>query len=589
MPADRANPDRWSLKNSYLAAAAYVLTTLLMTFPLALSWRTALPAGDGDIWQNYWNLWWWKQCLLDGMNPFHTPLLFFPNGTDLVFHTHSSFNQVLSMPVNLLFGEVAAYNFCVIFGLTVSGFATYLLVRDLTSNANAAFLAGLVFAYFPNLVEQTQEHLNLFTVQFIPLALFYLLRWNRSLRTVDALAFGACFGLNALCSWHLGLKLAMIVTPVVLWSGWQNRQKWSNYALGLGAAASLALFVVLPVLTPLLASIAAGADFFIKQPVPRGIDASYLFTASYANPLLGSLVESSYAKRAYGAAGFVCYLGFVPTLLAALAVWRAPRRAAGWLALFVFAVILAVGVDPHWNGTRLDADFLPFGWLRGIPLLENLRVANRFMLVAGLGLAVLVGIGWQQLRQKRPWALPLVAILVLAEYSWLPYPTRKVEHSPLLQEVATRPGAVLDIPFHQRSRTVQNMVAQTVHGRPISGGYLTTYPPSTLEGIESEPALSGLARVPSAEAVIEIDRLRELGFRTVIIHKYRLNSTQQRLRERSSPEKVLQWKRIQRMGGLPDAAMETLRQQLDRALGGAALEDDDFAIYFLQAESVHPR
>ena len=581
MPADRPTPRHWTLDNGCVALAVYLFTTLLMTFPLALSWRTALPAGDGDIWQNYWNLWWWKQCLLEGMNPFHTSYLFFPNGTDLVFHTHSPFNQVLSMPVNLLFGEAAAYNFCVMFGLTVSGFATYLLVREITSDAKAAFLAGLVFAYFPNLVEQTQEHLNLFTIQFIPLALFYLLRWSRSLRTIDALAFGACFALNALCGWHLGLKLAMIVTPAVIWIGWRSRQRWGDYLLGLAAAAALALFIVLPALTPVVASMAAGADYFTKPPVPRGIDASYLFRASYANPLFGPLVEAGYVTRGYQAAGFVCYLGLVPMVLAAFGVWRAPRRALGWSTLFALGVILAVGVDPIWNGTRLEADFLPFGWLRGIPLLENLRVANRFMLVADLGLAVLVGIGWQQFGQKQRWALPLAAVLVLAEYSWLPYPIRQVDLSPLLQQVAARPGAVLDVPFHQRSRTVHNMAAQTIHGRPISGGYLSTYPPSTLDGIANEPALSALAGLPSAEAAFEVERLRELGFRTVIIHKYRAQGFQQRLRERWRPTDFLEWKRVLRRGGIPDATMEALRQQLDSAVGGAAIEDEDLAIYFL--------
>ena len=580
MLVDDPKQRSWSLDNSYVAAAAYLFATLLMTFPLALSWRTALPAGDGDLWQNYWNLWWWKQCLLEGMNPFQTPYLFFPNGTDLIFHTHSPFNQVLSMPVNLLFGEAAAYNFCVVFALTVSGFATYLLVREITSDGRAAFLAGLVFAYFPNLVEQTQEHLNLFTIQFIPLALFYLLRWGRSSRTVDALAFGACFGLNALCGWHLGLKLAMIVTPVVVWIAWRNRRQWSGYARGLGLAAALAVLIVLPAVSPMVASLAGGADYATKPPVPRGIDASYLFTPSYANPLLGPLVESRYAARTYQAAGFVCYLGLVPVLLAALGTWRAPRRALGWLALFALAVILAIGVDPSWNNTRLEADFLPFGLLRGIPLLENLRVANRFMLVAGLGLAVLVGIGWQQLGNKRRWALPLAATLVLAEYSWLPYPIRRIENSPLLQQVAERPGAVLDIPFHQRNRTVHNMAAQTVHGRPISGGYLSTYPPATLAALDSEPALSALAGAPSAEAVVDVERLRDLGFRTVIVHKYRLQSHQQRLREIIDPRDTLEWKRILRLGGLPDATVEALRQQLDGALGGAAIEDEDLAIYF---------
>ena len=90
-------------------ALLYLVLTLVMTLPLVWRWRDSIPAGAGDIWQNYWNLWWWKQCLLQGFNPLHSPLLFFPNGANLVFHTHSPFNQVLALPVSLLFGEAAAY------------------------------------------------------------------------------------------------------------------------------------------------------------------------------------------------------------------------------------------------------------------------------------------------------------------------------------------------------------------------------------------------------------------------------------------------------------------------------------------------
>ena len=125
------------------------------------------------------------------------------------------------------------------------------------------------------------------------------------------------------------------------------------------------------------------------------------------------------------------------------------------------------------------------------------------------------------------------------------------------------------------------MAVQTVHARPISGGYLSTYPPATLAAVDSEPALSALAGVASAEAVIDVERLRELGFRTVIVHKYRLQSHQQRLREIFDPSDTLEWKRILRLGGLPDANANALRKQLDDALGGVALEDEDLAIYFL--------
>ena len=81
--------------------------------------------------------------------------------------------------------------------------------------------------------------------------------------------------------------------------------------------------------------------------------------------------------------------------------------------------------------------------------------------------------------------------------------------------------------------------------------------------------------------MVDIERLRELGFQTVIVHKYRSQGVQQRLRETSDPSDALEWKRILRRGGIPDATMAALRQQLDSALGGAAIEDDDLAIYFL--------
>ena len=309
---------------------------------------------------------------------------------------------------------------------------------------------------------------------------------------------GVCFALNALCSWHLGLKLALVVLPWILWVAWRERQRWRICLQGMLAAAAVSALLVLPVLAPMLALIADGIDYYVKGPVARGIDATYLLTPTYANPILGSWVQLKYMERAYQASGFICYLGFVPLALATVAVWRNPRRTYGWLALSLIALLLALGAQPLWNGRLIESVTLPFAVLRNILFLENLRVANRFLLLTGLGLSILAGYGWKALRNKSPWALPLVAGLLLAEYSWLPYPVRSVELSPLLQRIADRPGSVLDIPFHQRNRTVHNMVAQTVHGNPISGGYLSSYPARTLEALEREPALRATRRNPGS-------------------------------------------------------------------------------------------
>ena len=559
----------------------YAGLTVLMTFPLAWQWRDGLPGGSGDIWQNYWNLWWWKQSLLEGLNPLHTSLLFFPADTDLAFHTHSPFNQVLAMPINLLFGQAAAYNFCVFFALTLAGFGAYLLVRELTGSSSAGFLAGLVFAYFPQTIEQTLEHLNLFSVQFIPLTLYYLLRWSRSMRSLDALAFGACFGLNALCSWHLGLKLAMVVTPWLAWLAWRRRDSWSAFAKGIGAAATLALLIVLPLLAPMLAVIGDGQDYFLKDPTNRGIDSSYLLTPPFANPLFGEWTQPRYMDRRYQAAGFICFLGFLPVALALVGAVRSGRRCWPWLGLFAFGLTLALGAHLLWDGKLYGSTTLPFALLRDIPLLANLRVANRFLILSGIALAVLVGYGWAAIRARRVWAMPAAAVLILVEYSWMPFPVQKIELSPLLAKLAERPGAVMDIPFHQRNRTVHNMVAQTVHGKPISGGYLASYPPAIQDAIDREAALRQLAEVPAPDAVVEIDRLRAIGFRTIVIHKYRMDSERDKQLSSIPPEALLERKRAARLGGIPDTTIRAIRKQLDDALGGAALEDDRFAIYYL--------
>ena len=574
---------RWTqvLERRFAVLCTYLALTLVMTFPLALTWRSSLPAGAGDIWQNYWNFWWWKQCLLNGWNPLHSPLLFHPFGADLVFYTHSPLNQIVAMPVNLLLGEAAAYNFCLFVALTLSGFGTYLLVRELTGSATSGFLAGLVFAYFPQTIEQTLEHLNLFSLQFIPLTLYYLLRWSRSQLAAHALALGACFGLNALTSWHLGLKLLMLVAPWIAVLAWRNRHRWRAFVGHAFLAATLATLLVLPLVTPMIAIMVEGADYYLKGPVARGIDLSYLLIPPYANPILGSLVTSRYLERAYQASGFVCYLGIVPVALAAIGVWCQRRRAAPWAVVFFAGVVLALGAELLWNGTRYESVTLPFAALRWFPFLENLRVANRFLILAGVGLAVLAGYGWRSLGRKPAWALPLVVVLLLAEYSWLPFPARHVNHSPLLEQIADRPGAVLDIPFHQRNRTVHNMVAQTVHGRPISGGYLSSYPPEIERAIQSEPALKQLSGTPDPTVVFDVGRLRDLGFRTVVFHKQRRQSVRTQMLASAGREALLDRKRLRRLGGIPDATMDNIRNQLDMAVGPAALEDDVLAIYFL--------
>ena len=576
------------LESKLVVVALFAALSVLLTLPLALDLFGSLPNGSGDIRQNYWNYWWWEQALFElETSPFHTPLLFAPAGVDLVFHTHSPFNMIVGMPFQLWKGPTAAYNFCLLLALTLSGYGTWLLVRRLTGDGAAGVLAGLVFAFFPNRVEQTFEHLNLFSVQFLPWALYYLVRTGEEPRRRNVLGLAVTFALNALCSWHLGLMLVLVAVPysAVLIAG--RRAEWGRIALRAGVAAAIAAVLLWPAVGPMAVEIARGADYYQKPPTPRGIDATYLLWPQYGHPLVGWLVNGRYVDRAYQAAGFVSYLGLIPLGLAVIAVRRRIRGWRFWLGVAVAALALSLGKNPWWNGRLLEGITLPFALFEHLPLFSVLRVANRFLMLTGLALGVLAGLGWTALRNRSEEKFALLAGLIFLEFLWTPYPVRKVEIPPAYQQMLDGPilriGAVLDIPFYQRSRTAQNLIGQTIHGRPIAAGYLSTVPPEAAASIEREPALADLADVPKLERSIDFRRLVQLGFDTVILHKQRAESYREALLARTPASDIAERKRVSTLGGIPDETFAEIRRQLVENNGPAVFEDEYVEIYYLRS------
>ncbi|MBE2236873.1 MAG: hypothetical protein IAE81_03725, partial [Caldilineaceae bacterium] len=113
-----------------LALALFLAATLLATWPLALNLTTAIPGDSFDGWQNYWNQWWIKQALVDRItNPLVTDLLYYPTGVTLYFHTLNPFNGLTTLPVQLAFGLIAAYNAVVLMSWVLAGYGMFLLAR----------------------------------------------------------------------------------------------------------------------------------------------------------------------------------------------------------------------------------------------------------------------------------------------------------------------------------------------------------------------------------------------------------------------------------------------------------------------------
>lgn len=563
------------------ALALYFVLTLAMTFPLVLNFKGSVPAGSVDLWQNYWNFWWWRKCIFDlHQSPYFTQYLFHPTGASMVFYTHSVLNMLASLPANLLFGYGAAYNFCVLMALTFSGWTMYLFVRELTGEARGAMLAGLVFAFFPQHMEQTLEHLNLFSTEFMPLAALFLIRLVRAGGRAPVIGLGLSFAANALVSWHLGILLTLALAVLAAAEFMKSERERLAIVRDLALSGALAALIVLPAVWPLIRAMLGEETYFQKPPSRRPVDAMFFFIPSDHHPLLGGFTGSIYAeRRAYPSAGFLSYLGFIPLGLAAVAVMRRRPAALLWSGVLLASLLLAMGARPLWGGETIQGLPLPFALVSKIPLLRLMRVANRFLVVGSFALAVLAGLGFAALRRPTWPKFALFAALILLEYLWLPYPIQRLERSAYYRELAAadRAGAVLDLPFTDDAQTVRNMLAQTQHNRPIAGGYLSTTPPEARRRIDEDPQLSRLfGLTPRARGAIDTDHLRRLGFDTVILHRGRASRTGAEM-----PDDFYLRRTVRSRRGLNPRDLRFLRRALEAAVGPAVFEDDAIVAFDL--------
>ena len=136
-----------ALRDHLLPLAGYGALTIALTYPLALHWRTRLPGNDHDAWQNVWNFWWVRQALGRGQWPWHTDLLYAPDGAPLYLHTLNILNGILSLPVQLALGPIAAYNAVVFCSFTLAAYFAYLLVRFVTGSAAAGLVGGCIYGF----------------------------------------------------------------------------------------------------------------------------------------------------------------------------------------------------------------------------------------------------------------------------------------------------------------------------------------------------------------------------------------------------------------------------------------------------------
>lgn len=504
----------------------YTLLALLMTWPLAQQFTRATPGDSVDSWQNMWNMWWLKQALLQGRNPFFTDVIYYPEGVSLLLHTLNPFNFLVSLPVHALFGLVVAYNTMIIFSIAVSGYGAYLLAADAVGDRRAALIGGTVFAASGYVLAQALGHLNLIAVEWLPFAALALRRANMQPgpRWRWIVSAGFFIALNALCDWQY-LIFALI------WAGWYAlAAAWSKRDLRAAGPSVAAIALALALATPLLiptAYVAANtekADTGAEHRLNHSADLVDLFIPSQLHAWWGDAAARAQSyKDDILIQNKTAYLGTVALALALIGARQ--REGRFWAASALLFVVLALGPRLFVGGVQTPIP-LPAALIYQLPFVNISRVPLRFVTLATLALAVLAAFGARALLNRSAAAAPpeareygartskhlrsglitaaLIGLLALDNLT-APFPLVGIYVPPIYAELGqdAESYAILESPAYARTSLIY-MFYQTIHDKDLVGGIISREQPYPL--VEQFPTVRMFMEAGPVYDIIGQDR-----------------------------------------------------------------------------------
>jgi hypothetical protein len=433
-----------------LSLAGHAAIVAIMSWPLVLdlAHQGVTDRPDGRL--NAWILAWDVHALVHEPGRLFQAPIFHPLPDALAFSENLLVPAILSAPAQWLGGPVLGYNFVLLLSFVVSGVGVQLLVRRVTGDRLAAFVAGAFFAAGAHRWIRL-AHLHAQVTLFLPFALLAFDRfWAR--RTLGrALVVGLFLALQGLSSVYLGAITATALAAAVavaIAGGLTGSALWR-----LGAGFLLAALLMAPVVRPYLRM----RDF---QGMEFTLDDLKLYATtleSYAasgNRLYGGLTQRLLDPERVQDTLFP---GFTVLLLGIAGLASAPPRyRAVFLAASAAAVVFSLGPETAFYRFLHEH----------VVLVRGVRALSRFSLLPVLGLAVLSGLALA----GRRWTTSLLAlVLMMVESTNVPLKYGVYAGPPAAARwLAGKDGAVAYLPLGERD--TEAMLDGIAHFRPLVNG-----------------------------------------------------------------------------------------------------------------------
>lgn len=531
----------------------FAILTVVMTWPLAVYMKDEVVGQIGDNIYFIWMIGWIKKALFElGVNPFDVWFLNYPQGWSMAYTEITPIMLALALPFSFLGGATFAYNAAMMLTFVLSGLGMFLWVRALTCNRAAALVAGTIYAFLPyHFAHFLIGHLNLSGIQWFPFyfwGLFEILQKQNKIAQEKGwgkpvVLAGVMLGLIGWTSQYY-LYMTVLVTGwlvliyLVLFarSRWREWGFWRKFIwMGL-----VALPLVVVAVAPYMMLFQQGGlpDRNISLVRMYSASPTDFFLPSTDHFLWGEWVGDHFNRQMWVEG--TLYIGAVSFVLAVLGfIRRRQIEKQQFLALCawgaVFAFILAMGIDLHWDGrsveislpTALTAllgrDSVPIplpGYVLFyvFPFFAKLRALMRFGVFVLLFFSVSAGLGAAWLLERVRANLRAALLVTLLGLIFLDfYPGAYQEFSRIQPRALdywlaqqTGQGAVIQFPFEKSEDQEQTYYTLT-HGKPFVGGFFNAFPPEQYARLQP--------RMKSFPDEQSISLLSELGVRYVLVDK----------------------------------------------------------------------
>lgn len=215
-----------------LATLGYIALTLAYTWPLPRHILHGVAHDAGDPILNAWILWWSTKAVPLTAAWWNAPI-FFPATGALAFSEHLLGEAPLALPVIALTGNALfGYNVALIASYILCGLGAHFLAYTLTRRHDAAFVAGVAYAFAPYRLAQA-PHIQVLSSYYAPVCLAALHRYDRSgAARWAALASGAWL-LQSLANGYFFFFFSVLLLG---WFVWFAVGRWPIAKLGVVAA-----------------------------------------------------------------------------------------------------------------------------------------------------------------------------------------------------------------------------------------------------------------------------------------------------------------------------------------------------------------